>query len=216
MKKLSVLIALALCLTIGGAYATWTFAVGQVTDTNATVSNIGIGMVVKNDGGSMGELTATFENYGYSVVPGDGTTIGELGNIPMLQNDKADAKLIITFVAAANAEDSIKRTGITVDVDLSVATDFTSGKYSEVLGVADTHGITIKAGTSTTDIDKGDWTSRTENTDGTVTFVYEITSATVMSWMKVANANALTNYDDATVYAAAVTTGKYQIVASAK
>ena len=198
MKKLSIIIVLALCLTITGAYATWTFATDAVDESGATVSNVGIGMVIESEG-SMGTLTASFADYAYRVVPNS-------NNEPTLANGNEDAKFIVTFVAEANAEDSVKTDGVTAFVDLSVSTAFTSGSYANVLTANDTHGITIAAGT---------WSSRTvDNETGKVTFTYEISSATIMSWMKVANTTALTNVNDATAYKAAVEAGRFEITVS--
>lgn len=202
MRKLSVLIALALCLTIGGAYAAWSFATDNVTD--ATVTNIGIGMEVEETG-SKGTLAATFTGYSYEVVPG-------VGNVPTLQNNATDANLVITFTTNANAEESVKANGIAVEVSIDVTDGdpFTGTAHeiekTNVLGAKTTNGITINAGTGT-----GAWDNRTENLDGTVTFTKTITSNTVMSWIEIKNNAPLTDVKNAEAFETAVKAGSFTI-----
>lgn len=190
MKKLSVLIALALCLTITGAYATWTFATGNVADVQVT--NLQIGMEVEETG-SMGTLSATF-TPDYSVEPGT-------GNVPTLTNNAPGQKLVITFTPDENAEASIKADAIAIKVSIAVTTAFT-GTANEitkttVITAKNNNGITINA---------GDWT---DNGDGT--FSVSIDSDTVMSWIQINDAAALTDVDTAEAYEAAVKAGRLTI-----
>lgn len=69
MKKLSVLIALALCLTIGGAYAGWVYFEGDVTSAEVSQN---IQMDVQGSTSALG--TYTFETYPmFSVDPESAT-----------------------------------------------------------------------------------------------------------------------------------------------
>ena len=190
MKKLSVLIALALCLTITGAYAAWTFATGTVAD--AKVTDLQIGMEVE-EAGSMGTLSATF-TPNYTVEP-------DAGNVPTLTNNAPEQKLVITFTPDAKAEASVKNNAIAIKVSIAVTTAFT-GTANEI---TKTTVITAKNNNGTT-INAGDWT---DNGDGT--FSVSIDSDTVMSWIQINDAAALTDVDTAEAYEAAVKAGRLTI-----
>ena len=191
MKKLSVLIALALCITIGGVYAAWTYATGNVTN-NTNLSDISVGMEVEKNS-SKGTLTAEFsQTPNFSVEP-------DTGNVPKLQNNDTDVKLVITFTPDDAAEPDVKTHGIDVTVTLS-ASGF--GQYNSGTDV-----ISVK--TAQIDISKGDWTV----SDGVLT--YEITSDTIIGCLSVDNTKALTTATEAETFRAAVTSGKITINISA-
>ena len=107
MKKLSVLIALALVLTIGGAYATWSFAGGAIQDasTSSTISMEEIG-----DAGAIGVYT--FNNTLEFKVDSDGSLNTKL---------VASGNLKITFTPAASAPDSYKNGATPSTLTISVA-----------------------------------------------------------------------------------------------
>ena len=198
MKKLSVLIALALCLTIGGAYAAWSFAVGQVTNDTHTF-NPAVSMVVDSAAGSKGILSAEFNVApGYTVDPTD----AEKGNyIPKLYNNITDT-LDITFVADANAEESVKTSGVTVHV-IVTATGF--GEYNEKTVItADATPIAITV-----------WANKTVNDDGTVTFTYSIDSATLFAKLSRYDGVALDTVAKAEAFKAEVAKGTITITVTA-
>lgn len=127
MRKLSVLIALALCLTIGGAYAAWTFAAGQVAFTPVTKS-VNMTIVVDETTPS-GTLTATYDPA-FEVVPASSSDYTP----EIVDNNTAD--LTITFTPADNAVDSIKANGIAVTVTIKSSGftgDVISINYSETI-----------------------------------------------------------------------------------
>ena len=119
MKKLSVLIALALCLTITGAYATWTYANGAATGTSTTLS-IGMGTLVQDGDTAIGSFAITSAPT-LTVEP---------------KEDKVDytttlvvsGDLVITFTPSAIAEADIKTNGTPVDVTITVTGN---GEYNE-------------------------------------------------------------------------------------
>ena len=199
MKKLSVLIALALCLTIGGAYAAWTYSTGAVA--NASVTDIKVGMEV-DEVGSKGTLSATF-TPSYEVVPSE---VGGVKNIPSLKNNDTTQNLVIKFVPGADAEQDVKDNAIAISVTLSVGTDFTGTKheitYTIVITENTTHGSEHAAG------------SWVEETDGS--FTITITSDTVLSWMKVDSSKALTDVKNAEAFETAVKAGAITITVAAQ
>ena len=196
MKKLSVLIALALCLTITGAYAAWSFATGAVAD--AKVENIKIGMHIEDNQDAMGKLTATFSPE-YLVEP-------DTGNVPKLHNNNPAKVLTITFTTDADAEKSVKDNGIAVDVSIAVSKAFT-GTANEitkttVITAKAENGVTIERGTS-------NW-SRVENVDGSVTFTATVSSDVILSWLQV-DGTAVTDLKTAQALKAAVEAGELTI-----
>lgn len=83
MKKLSLLIAIALCVTIGGVYAAWTYAGAGVTITNPAAIGVTLETEVMTDPkGTLtntGAITATIadDNNDYNAelkLAGDGYT----------------------------------------------------------------------------------------------------------------------------------------------
>ena len=94
MKKLSVLIALALVLTIGGAYAAWSFAGGAVDPQSTT---IGITMVTPDETTDAGVYS--FENNTLAFTVDGGTT-----NTSALQSS---GSITIKLVVDPSADSSI-------------------------------------------------------------------------------------------------------------
>lgn len=190
MKKLSVLIALALCLTIGGAYAAWTFATGNVTDI--TVSNIGIGMEVEETG-SKGTLSATF-TPNYTVEPG-------VDNKPFLQDNTTDGNdLVITFTPDVNAEQSVKDDAIAIKIVLTIETAFSSGDVTDAITLGDTSSMVIDPG-----VGDSKWTKNGNS------FTVTIDSSKIMGWLVVDDSKALTTVAEAEAFKAAVEAGKLTI-----
>lgn len=79
MKKLSTLIALILCVTIGGVYATWTYTGSTITSVDRTLSH---GMAASVTEGDVGVFEITNNNVDISI---DQTAAGNYS-----------AKLVIT------------------------------------------------------------------------------------------------------------------------
>ncbi len=111
--KLSILVALILCVTIGGVYATWTYAASA--GVSETV-NKGVSLTPVTQSGSLGvyevlsaELTLAIDQAG----PGDYT--------PVLKFSVAsdDGSLDFVFKPAAVASDDIKENGIASTVSFS-------------------------------------------------------------------------------------------------
>ena len=70
MKKLSMLIAMILCVTIGGVYAAWVYP-----NANATVDkdvSVGVGLNVESSG-AIGSFTVHFDGTPFAVEPIDMT-----------------------------------------------------------------------------------------------------------------------------------------------
>lgn len=115
MKKLSVLIALALVLTIGGAYATWSYVSGDIQDASASST---ISMEEVGNAGAIGVYT--FENNLVFKVDSDGSL-----NTTLV----ATGSLKIIFTPADSAPDAYK-TGATPST-LTISVDGIESKYND-------------------------------------------------------------------------------------
>lgn len=99
-KKLSMLAAMALCVTVGGVYATWIYATDAVPTAYATMS---VTLTGTSTGGQAGTLTIAGTNVGLKI---DDPVGGEIHKAE-LQYD-ATGKFTITFTPNTNAESDIK------------------------------------------------------------------------------------------------------------
>ncbi len=115
IKKLSVLVALILCVTVGGVYATWSYAADAGVSEEV---NKGVSLAPVTQSGSIGEYEVGFSEFSIVIdqtAPGDYT--------PMLvftvQSD--DGSLDFKFTPTDVASDAVKTNGITSTVTFSSA-----------------------------------------------------------------------------------------------
>lgn len=111
MKKLSVLIALALVLTIGGAYATWTYAAGGAQGTSGSVE-IGMGTLETDGDISIGSFAITSKPT-LTVEP-------KVDKSDYTTTLNVTGDLVITFTPSASAQQTIKENGTPVNVTIEV------------------------------------------------------------------------------------------------
>lgn len=128
MKKLSLVIAMAVILTIGGVFATWSYSAGDIGDDSVTIGQLGITSTPGVTEMGTIEITSTGDGYSTIVlnVANDGShnTIltTDAGNA-----NKSTGKLKVTFTADKLAPDAIKD-----DVKLNWKLNLTgSGKIGE-------------------------------------------------------------------------------------
>ncbi len=129
MKKLSLLIALILCATIGGVYAVWTYAgtddiadayyEAKITITDATLA------------GANGTYAIT-SNLVLSVDQADADHYAKL----VFESDNGEEIFLkVTFTPSANAPDTIKENAVPSEFYFTTSTDMTysvdaQGNYS--------------------------------------------------------------------------------------
>ena len=92
MKKLSLIVAMAVILTIGGVFATWTYNAGTVDGTDATTT-ITLGQV--DSTGAPGTLTAS-STAAISINNTDGTRVTKI--------DGKTGSVVVTFTPSATAD----------------------------------------------------------------------------------------------------------------
>lgn len=151
MKKLSLLIALIICVTIGGVYATWVFT----SDDTAITDEITAGILLA--GVDSTATHGTLEMNDASILIDEGA-----GKAPVL---KMSTPVILTFTPNDDASGEIKAGGIDVYVYFVAGESLTSKTYDSKTifklssqGVSAATRIKIDAGT----------TNWTDNGDGTL------------------------------------------------
>ena len=121
MKKLSILIALMLCITIGGVYATWSYAgtndiADQLVETKVTVANI-----------EYKEANGTYSIDSNLVLTVDQANTQHDAKLVYGSNNNEEPYIKITFVAADYASPEIKANAVPSELYFSTTTDM---KYS--------------------------------------------------------------------------------------
>ena len=189
MKKMGILASLALSVTIGGVYAAWNYAENDVAPAYA-VSLLGVtgveGRTTKGTLKAEGGAGATF-----SI---DDTADGIVHNAKLVPAE--NGKFVVTFVANANSDVSVREEGITLQwhVGLATADNKPVKDYRDVKFEYDVDGdgtvednekqqlfSEIKSDPILIDKTGGE---RTPNpADGTVTFVYEVELATILNYV---------------------------------
>ena len=121
MKKLTSLMAIALCLIIGGVYATWSYAQGSVSANFEVTAEMGnVSSEVKSKGSL--EMPVTY----VKVEDDNNDHVAEL----VFSND-----LVITFIPANGADQSVVDYGIKMQVNLAtqiVDSGVTEWKYNGI------------------------------------------------------------------------------------
>ena len=108
MKKLSMLIALILCVTIGGVYASWTYADGTAGIKNHTNKTLQLSTVIS--AGSVGEfgISHNINNLEISETSTDDKT----AKIDATYHSEDKVILSISFTPVVTASDDVKNNGI--------------------------------------------------------------------------------------------------------
>ena len=132
MKKLSLLIALALIVTIGGVYAAWNYSQGSAASVEITRE---INMAQVNTDGNKGTISASPSNVAFLVDDaGDyHTTLTGTG------------EFAITFTPNAGADATARENGVKMIATITVKSS-NNLKYNDVVP------ITHKDGENTVDL----------------------------------------------------------------
>ena len=102
MKKLGLLIAMILCVTIGGVYASWTYT--QSTDVADETVNMAMNLTDVKYSGSYGTYTVDASKVSMTIDPKPGTQ-----HITALT---ITGDLVITFTPNSVAPNEIKESGV--------------------------------------------------------------------------------------------------------
>lgn len=130
MKKLSVLIALMLILTIGGVYATWSYA-----GTNDIADAFAEAKVTIEDVELIG-ANGTYKIESNLVLSIDQANEDHEAELVFASNDSQPIFLTVTFTPASNAPQSIKDSAVPTELYFGTTTTMqykidADGNYSE-------------------------------------------------------------------------------------
>lgn len=134
MKKLSVLIALVLCVTIGGVYAAWNYSQGNTASVNVS-REINMAQVVTN--GIKGTITATPQNNFAFLVDDiandpDPDNVGSFIDIKYKAVLVGTGDILINFTESPGADQTTKDKGIKMIATVTLSTNSQDGlKYDD-------------------------------------------------------------------------------------
>ena len=151
MKRISLIIALALCLTVSGVYATWNYITNE-TKASVSTTALGIGMADVNSEASIFTSTISLDNL-YLVIDeirdrtGEGTvytTYPVIASDEKGENEVASINVNFDISATAQKSTTIQAGTYTLEVSLEVVNasfdDDTEDNESEKLIFAGTAG----------------------------------------------------------------------------
>ncbi len=130
MKKLSILIALVLCATIGGVYAAWTYA--GTDDIADAYSEAKITITDAELSGANGTYAITSN----LVLTVDQADENHYAKLVFASNNSDPIFLKVTFTPSANAPDSVKENAVESELYFTTSTAMeykvdAEGNYSE-------------------------------------------------------------------------------------
>lgn len=170
MKKLSLLISLILCVTIGGVYAAWNYAGTSTEISTHTSSPIVLTGADQNEKAGTYTLVSniqgiriepeTQENKKATLVP-----VYTNGNVPTLT---------LTFTPAVDAGDAIETDALETYVYFGIATDY---QWNSTSVFTFTHDVenAIKINKATATVNEGEYKWEKQGTNFTCTIVLEPT-----------------------------------------
>ena len=130
MKKLSVLIALMLCVTIGGVYATWSYSL-----TNDIADAFAEAKVTIADAEFIGS-NGVYKIESNLVLTVDQANEDHEAELVFASNDGGAIHLTVTFTPAQNAPQSVKENAVDSELYFGTTTDMkykmdATGNYSD-------------------------------------------------------------------------------------
>ena len=191
MKKLSLLIALCILLTVGGVYATWIYSGNQIdSQTTPFVSKMG-GL---DHEGNSGSYTFTENNLEFAVEPDTQDT-----KITTIVWGTGSMQLVLTPKTDINDAMLQKALNATITVELASST---AGEYKgeTVYTIDPNFAVTLTA---------DDWTS---HNDGEY-FTYTITADTIKDAISIGSFH-LPSEDDYTEFKSVIQDVKFRVKVS--
>ena len=129
MKKLGLLIAMILCVTIGGVYATWTYT--QNTDVADEAVNINMNLTDVVYSGSYGTYKVDTTGLYLTIEPKTGTT--------HTTSLIADGKIVITFTPNSVAPAEVKADGVESTYAFTLANPNWTYNGQQIMTLKDGH-----------------------------------------------------------------------------
>lgn len=189
MKKLSALIALCLCLTVGGVYATWVYS--KSNDVMDLAPYLTVGLTEATSTGTYGNYHVDASGLTMSIDPvSDGSHEAAL---------KITGSLIISFTPDKYAPTEVRTNGVPTTITFGTSIDQTAWKYGETrIFTVNTTPINVSWGTA--------------NAEGK--FVYEIDAATLATYFTLTSGIVLDTKSDYDTFNTALGQGRLQVTVS--
>lgn len=123
-KKLGVIAALAICVTVGGVYAQWSYAEAPTGGMNGrkSIELAGVSTSTKT-----GVITVDTTKFSIEIDDSDGDYYGEL---------VLEGTITVTFAPNTGASDSVMTNGIPMQATLSLSESFVDFTYDFGSGAA--------------------------------------------------------------------------------
>lgn len=115
MKKLSVLVALILCVTIGGVYATWNYAQGNVSSTTKYF-DAGTVITDKVVDTAKGTINVDTSNLKITIDDANNDFNGEM---------EISGSVSVTFTPNTGADETVASNGIALQYSLGTTSNYT-------------------------------------------------------------------------------------------
>lgn len=109
VKKLSLLIALVLCVTIGGVYATWNYAQGEVIEVQSFLLPQMETVVTSGEKGTISIDTSAL------TMKIDDIADGTAHNAALI----VDGKITVTFTPSAGADETVTTSGVKMQATIT-------------------------------------------------------------------------------------------------
>ncbi len=198
MKKLSALIALALCITIGGVYATWNYAQGDVSSLSKAFNE---SMAGTSENTAAGQIAINTDTLSITI---DDLVINETGVAGTDHKAEAyfDGYVTVTFTPTVGADDDVVNFGIDTKYNFSILTTLDSWSYEgTVLFDVDETPVSVAK------------ESLTKNADGS--FSYKIDAKDISDKITI-NEFHLPTAEDYNNFRAVLNSGSLQVTVSAE
>ncbi len=126
MKKLATIIALALCVTIGGVYAGWIYSQGGATGADARAN---LSMSTVSYDGTKGVISA--DTTALTILVDDMSTVADSGvSEKYTAGLRGAGQIAISFTAKDGADATVVQNGIPMMAKISVSKTGSGRKYS--------------------------------------------------------------------------------------
>ncbi len=170
MKKLSALIAMLLCVTIGGVYAAWTYAgTNDIADvyyeTKVTIADV-----------QLTGANGTYKIESNLVITVDQRDANHYAKLVYGSNNDSDPYLKVTFTPSANAPDDVKKNAVDSELYFGYSTttpmQYKIDEYGNYSESGTPINIFVLNPTSNGNLDKNiDWV---KESDGTFTYTLQV------------------------------------------
>lgn len=141
MKKISGLIALLMCVIIGGVYANWAYSKSE--DIQDEFVELSLGLAGASQEGSDGHYTIE-TNASFKIYQKEGTN--HMAEMRVETSDGSDAYLTVKFTPTSSASIAVKENGIPTEIAFTTSSPFTykidaDGNYDSTIADEDATAV---------------------------------------------------------------------------